>query len=321
MNNYIIPDLYCPFPSQVNQHVDVLEEYALEWALRFNLLKNELIYQRLSKSKFFLLAAGAYPYSQIEELKIANDLLNWVFIWDDQCDLSDLGKQPEVLKVFHQRFLEILNGSELTKKDTPLSYALGDLRQRMLQKVSKEWFLHLVHGFEEWFCGYEQEANIRAQGIIPDVYTYMKLRRASVGVNIFLTLTEMCHQLVIKDFLRNHNIMEKLKLMTGHIIAWSNDIFSASREMASGDVHNLVIVLNYQQQISWQQAIDNVAKMHDKEVKKMIRLEASIPSFGEEVDTQISNYILGCHTWIRSNLDWYSHSKRYQNTESLELVA
>lgn len=321
MNKFLLPNLYCPFPSQINQHVDVLEDYALEWVMRFNLLKNESTYQRLSKSKFFLLAAGAYPYSQLEELKIANDLLNWVFIWDDQCDLSDLGKQPEVLKGFHHRFLEILNGAQLTNNDIPLGYALSDLRERMLRKMSQEWFLHFVHGFEEWFHGYEQEASIRVQDIIPDVSTYITLRRSSVGVNIFLTLTEMCHQLTISDFLRNHDVMKTLKLMTGHIIAWSNDIFSAFREMASGDVHNLVIVLNHQQQISLEQAIKNVAILHDLEVINLMNLEASLPSLGEGLDSEFAKYISGCHAWIRSNLDWYSHSGRYQNIESLELVA
>jgi 5-epi-alpha-selinene synthase len=321
MEKVIFPNLYCPFPSQINKHVDVLEDYALEWVTRFNLLKDELSYQRLSKSKFYLLAAGAYPYSQLEELKIANDLLNWVFIWDDQCDVSDLGKQPELLKVFHKRFLEILNGAEPTNKDIPLTHALSDLRQRILQKVSKTWFPHLVYGFEDWFSGYEKEAIIRAQNITPDLKTYIKLRRSSVGVGIFITLGEMCHQLNITNFLRNHDIIKKLNRITGDIIAWSNDIFSAPREMASGDVHNLVIVMNYHQQISLEQAMKNVAVMHDREVKNMMNLEASIPCFGQELDTQIAKYILGCHTWISSNLNWYSHSGRYQNIESLELVA
>ena len=320
MEKIIFPDLYCPFPSQINKHVDVLEDYALEWVTRFNLLRDELSYQRLYKSKFYFLAACAYPYSQLEELKIANDLLNWVFIWDDQCDVSDLGKQPELLKLFHKRFLEILNGVELTNQDILLTHALSDLRQRILQKMSRTWFFHLVCGFQDWFNGYEQEAVIRAQNITPDLDTYIKLRRSSVGVGIFLTLSEMCHQLNITDSLRNHDVIKKLNLMTGDIIAWSNDIFSAPREMASGDVHNMVIVLNYHQQISLKQAMNNVAIMHDQVVKNMVYLEASIPYFGEKLNGQVAKYILGCHAWIRSNLDWYSHSGRYQNIETLELV-
>ncbi len=59
-----------------------------------------------------------------------------MFIWNDQCDMSDLGQQPEALKLFHQRFIEVLNGAELTSNDIQLSYALSDLRQRMVMGTS-----------------------------------------------------------------------------------------------------------------------------------------------------------------------------------------
>ncbi|MHC5730433.1 MAG: terpene synthase, partial [Nostoc sp.] len=38
MQQLLSPGLYCPFPSQINKDVDILEEYALEWVLNFNLL-------------------------------------------------------------------------------------------------------------------------------------------------------------------------------------------------------------------------------------------------------------------------------------------
>ncbi|QSJ14786.1 hypothetical protein JYQ62_23190 [Nostoc sp. UHCC 0702] len=54
--------------------------------------------------------------------------------------------------------------------------------------------------------------------------------------------------------------------------------------------------------------------------QKMMNLEATIPSFGEEVDAELARYISACHAWIRGNLDWSSHSGRYQSTEKLDLV-
>ncbi|WP_292799453.1 hypothetical protein [Nostoc sp. NMS7] len=70
MKQLLYPDLYCPFPSQINKYIDILEEYALEWVLRFNLLAEESTYKRFCKSKFFFLAASAYPYSNIEERRL-----------------------------------------------------------------------------------------------------------------------------------------------------------------------------------------------------------------------------------------------------------
>jgi 5-epi-alpha-selinene synthase len=320
MKQLLYPGLHCPFPSQINKHVDVLEESALEWVLHFNLLAKESTYKRFCKSKFFLLAASAYPDSNLEELKIASDWLSWVFIWDDQCDLSDLGKKPEVLKIFHKRFLEILNGAEVTSQDIPLTLALSNLKERTLARGSLIWFHHFICSFEKWLQGCIDEANIRAQGIIPDFDTYMLIRKSSVGVDAFLALTEFCHNLMIPDFLRKHETVIQIQFLTGHIIACCNDIFSASREISSGDVNNLVLVLHEQLKIPLNQAVNHVTEIHNTAVQTMMDLEKSIPKFGEEVDAEVTKFILGMHAWIRSNHDWYSQTGRYQSLEGLELT-
>ncbi|AVH67867.1 terpene synthase family protein [Nostoc sp. 'Peltigera membranacea cyanobiont' N6] len=320
MKELLSSDLYCPFSSHINKHVDVLEESALEWVTRFNLLANESVYQRFTKSNFFRLVAGAYPYCDLEKIKIASDLFSWLFIWDDQCDMSDLGQQPEVLKLFHKRFIEILNGTELESSDIHLSYALSDLRQRMLQIGSIKWFHHFVCSFEEYFAGCVEEAINRAHVVIPDIDTYIKIRNLSSAGDLTVVLIEFCDQLLIPDILRQHDIFKKLKEKIINILAWCNDIFSYAREMASGDVHNLVLVLHYQQQIPLELAIKRAIEIHDREVRELIKLEASLPSFGEELDAELAKYISGMYAWIRGNLDWYFNSDRYQTIERLELV-
>jgi 5-epi-alpha-selinene synthase len=320
MSKLIYPDLCCPFSSHINKHIDILEEYSLDWVLRFNLLVDESTYKRFCKSKFFFLAASAYSYSNLEELKIAHDWLSWVFIWDDQCDLSELKNQPEVLNNFHQRYLEILNGAELTSQDTLFSHALIDLRERTLQRASIQWFKYFVSYLEDYFCGCVQEANNRAKGIVPDVDTYIRIRRSSVGVYAVLALAEFCNQFMITDALRNSSVVKELELITTDIIAWSNDIFSASREIASGDVHNLIFVLHIHKQISIEEATNQVTEIHNQAVHSLLSLESFLPSFGEELDVDLAKYISGMHSWIRGNLDWYSHSSRYHNLERLELT-
>ncbi|MEA5625451.1 terpene synthase family protein [Nostoc sp. UHCC 0251] len=320
MKELLSSDLYCPFSSHINKYVDVLEECSLEWVTRFKLLANESVYRRFTKSNFFKLVAGAYPYCNLEKINIASDLFSWLFIWDDQCDMSDLGQQPEALKLFHKRFIEVLNGAELTSNDIQLSYALRDLRLRMLQKVSIKWFHHFVCSFEEYFAGCVQEASNRAQEIIPDIDTYIRIRNLSSAGDLTVVLIEFCDQLLIPDIVRQHDIFKKIKEKTINILAWCNDIFSYSREMASGDVHNLVLVLYYQQQLPLEVAIKRAVEIHDQEVRELINLEVSLPSFGEEVDIELAKYISGMYAWIRGNLDWYFNSDRYQTIERLELI-
>lgn len=321
MEKLIIPDLYCPFPLQINKHVDVLEDYALEWVTRFNLLKDELSYQRFRKAKFYWLTASAYPNCQLEELKIANDVISWLFIWDDQCDISDLGKQPEIINIFCNRFIEILNGAELTTEDIPLAYALSDIRKRIIQRGKITFFHHFVHNFEDYFHGCIEEANNRLQLELPTLETYIKIRSSSAAVALCLNLIEFCDRVKIPYFLRNHEIITKINQMTINIIAWSNDILSVQREQLTGHVHNLVLVLHHQQNIPLEKAIKSAVVMHDKEVQNLMNLETYIPSVGKEVDGEISKYISGLHSWIRSNLTWSYSSVRYQILANKEFLA
>ncbi|MBW4555015.1 MAG: terpene synthase [Trichormus sp. ATA11-4-KO1] len=320
MQKFILPDLYCPFPHQFNQYVDVLEENYLDWVIRFNLLANESAYQRFSKAKFFLLIASCYPYCQLEELKIANDWLSWMMTWDDECDISDLSKEPELLKSFHKRFIEVLNGAELTSQDTLRSHALADLRRRMFQRNGAKSFHHFVHSVEDYLHGCVQEAINRLQENVPDINTYIHLRRSTGAMEPLFELIEFSNHLLIPVSLREHEILKSLKMMTNNIVCWCNDIFSAPKEMANGDVHNLVLVLHYQQKLTLEKAINCAAQMHDEEIQAMINLEASTPSFGEQIDTELAKYVSGLHAWIGGHLNWYSLSGRYKTLEKPDLV-
>jgi 5-epi-alpha-selinene synthase len=55
-------------------------------------------------------------------------------------------------------------------------------------------------------------------------------------------------------------------------------------------------------------------------MESLVRLEASMPVFGNELDAELAQYVSIMHAWIRGNLDWYSYTDRYQSIEMLELV-
>ncbi|ALF56009.1 terpene synthase [Nostoc piscinale CENA21] len=312
MEKLVFPDLYCPFPFQINKYVDVLEDYSFEWVQQFNLLTNPTEYQHFSKAKFFLLASYTYPYCQFEELKIANDWMSWLFVLDDQCDNSHLGQQPELLKGLHRRFLEILYGAETNQQDIPLSKALSNLRQRMLQIGDTKSFNYFVISVKKYFDGCMLEAINRASQTIPNLDNYEMIHLLSSAVDISIDLGEFCNHHLVSDFVRNHEIINRLRLMTNKIICWCNDIFSVPKEIANGDVHNSIIVLHYQHRIPLNQAVSIVADMHNQELKSFLDLQATIPYFKKEINDEVSKYLSGLHTWIRGNFDWSCHSGRYQ---------
>lgn len=320
MTGFALPTLSCSFPSKLNKYAAELEEYSISWVNKFHILRAESDYKRFHKGKFSMLTARTYPDCQIEELKLANDWLIWLFVWDEQCDVSNLANQPKSLEKYQNRFLEILNGAKLTNRDLPIAHALDNIRERILELDTERIFIYFVHQVEKYFQGCVQEAINREQMIVPGVDAYIKLRRLTGAVDTVLELMILCNHLRIPTFLRNSEIFKKLTLITNQVLSWDNDIVSAYREITLGDIHNLIFVLHYHNQIPIAEAMNLGVEMRNQELANMISLEASLPSLGEEIDTELAKYISGLHAWIRGHLDWCVLTGRYQSTEIMTKI-
>lgn len=269
--------------------------------------------------QIFFLVANAYPNCHLEELRIANDWMSWLFIWDDQCDMLYSGQKLETIRFYHNRFLQILKGAEVNNEEISLCHALRDLQKRTLERSNTKWFDHFVHSVKNYFDGCFEQTKNRIEKIVPDIKTYIAIRRLTVAVYLSLDLAEFCNKFVISDVLREQHIFKNLRVMASDIIAWCNDIYSAPREIGDGDVHNIVFLLHYHQSIPLELAIQRTAEMHNKEVLELIILEESIPILNEKISAEFSRYLSWIHSWIRGNLDWYSYSGRYHNSQRLEI--
>ena len=319
MKKLLFPDLYCPFPSQINKYADVLEDYALEWVLRFNLLENELAYQRFTKAKFYLMTPICYPYCEIEELKIANDWLSWMMSWDIKCETSNLGKEPDRLKLLHKRFIEVLSGAELKSDDVSRTLAFYEMRQRILQRGGAKWMPNFVRTVELYLYGCYQEANFQ-QTSVPDIEEYINLRRLTGAMEPFLELIEFCDHLILPEHLKENRTYNNLRTLANDVGCVCNDIFSASKEIANGEFHNLVSVLNIQEKLSLKQSFKRAVEIHNQLVEKMISLEKSMPSFDAQTDCEVTRYILALNAWIVGHYNWYFLTGRYETVENRKLV-
>lgn len=56
--------------------------------------------------------------------------------------------------------------------------------------------------------------------------------------------------------------------------------------------------------MSAQQAFDNVGRLLEEQFKRWDIAEASVPSWGEPIDSQVKKYIDGIKAVVRANLYW-----------------
>ncbi len=321
-----LPTIFCPFPSAVNPHREAVHEHTLAWARRIALVKDEAAIARLRDTMVSSLAARACPSSAPAPLAILTDWITWVFLLDDECDEAEIGKRPERLAALQAQCLEALSGLGLEnlrtlsrpprpdRPDAALIQALYDLRGRMEALMSRAWMDRFAVSIAEYFEASVWEARNRELQVWPDSATYIRMRPYAGNMYIGLDLIDLTEGDTLPLVVRKHPCYQRLMLITSNVVLWCNDLLSCAKERAHHDMHNLALILQHQENIPLQEAVDRVARLIEREVKRFIALEARLPSFGVTIDGVVQRFIAGLHDWMRGNLDWSYESGRYRPT-------
>ncbi len=323
--DFVLPPLYCPFPPEVNPHVDAVHEHTVAWAQEFGLAKDESGFERIRGSKFARLVARAYPSSPRDELAIVADWNTWLFLLDDECDEAGIGKRPDRLAVLHARCFEVLCGQALDRlsmplrprpgrADVPLLRALHELRGRMEAHMPPAWLYRFSVSVAEYFDAAVWEAGNRERGAWPNAATYVQMRPYTGALYTVLDLIDLTEKAILPLVVRKHPVYQALILITNNVVCWCNDLFSLPKERAHGDMHNLALILQHQEDISLQQAVHRVAGLVEQEVERFIALENDLPSFGAEADGLVRRFVRVLRAWMRGNLDWSYESGRYHTS-------
>lgn len=309
--SFTIPAIYCPFPSAISPHADALHQHTLDWVLQFDLVSDEKAWQRLRQSKFGRLAARAYPHAPLDRLEIVADWNTWLFVLDDQCDEWGLGKDPNQLAALHGRCLEILSGSVPDTEDVALVHAIYDIRLRIQPLMPLSWLTRFIQSAAEYFESTEWEAENRQKNIWPEADAYIRMRPYTGGLLTDIDLVDLTESISLPLAVRKHPCISELTEITNNVVCWSNDIISLQKEFKHQDMHNLVLIFNHHQGIGLQAALDQVNNLIEKEVRRFISLERSLPRFGAGIDDDVSRFIGVMRAWMRGNLDWSFESGRY----------
>ncbi len=312
IENFVLPPLYCPFPSVVNPHAEAAEQHSLAWAKRFGII-TPAAYQRFRASNFGSFAAHTYPTAPREELLIIADWSAWGFLKDDQTDEGEIGHRPEELAALHARFLAVLEGDRITSHDAPLTRALADVSQRLRRKLTADQMRLFIQTHRDWLAASVQETSHRAVGAAPSVADYIHQRQFGGAVYVCFTLIELCERIELPPAVRNDYFVRRLSRLANNVICWCNDLFSLEKELRHGDPANLIIALRTGYGLTLQAAVERAAQMHDAEMRAFLELESRLPSFGAEADAMLKRYVAGLRFWIRGNFDWSQITGRYRS--------
>jgi Terpene synthase family 2, C-terminal metal binding len=318
MGSIRLPMIYCPFPSAISPHVEAVNAHTLAWATRLGLVKEEEdAIRHLSRSRFAWLTARVYPLAGLDELKLLNDWAIWLLLFDDQFDEGPAGKQPECVRSILNDYLAICSHPTTVVSPSPAAAALGDLCQRTFARMPDAWRQRFTEHFAQHLDAFNWTVSNTAQGHVPALEEYLEKRRHSGGLFLAIDLIELAEQIELTAEHLASPEFGTLACTTNDVVCWSNDLFSLEKELARGDVNNLVIVLQHVQGLSLQQAVDHVNEMLGDAVHQFEQTEHALPACAPGLGEAIQKYVGNLKAWMRGNLDWSIETARYSQVERI----
>ncbi|WP_119065773.1 terpene synthase family protein [Rubrobacter indicoceani] len=311
------PGLAYPFPPSINPHADEVHRETVGWADGLGLIETREDRLKVRATNIGRLAGRFHPSAPRDRLRLISDWYAWMFFRDDLCDEAQIGRRPDLLAAQDSRYMEVLGGSEPRPRESFLTFAMSDLRRRLLPVVPAAlWLRRFVRSVKEHFDSTLWEASNRSRDTVPDLQTYSRMRPITGGMFVDADFIEITTDIYLPPEVHGHPIVNSLTRRSNNAVCWANDIISLRKELASGDVHNIVLVLKESLSLkSIEEARRAAVEMHDREVGEFLATQERLPSFGRTIDENLERYVSVLRSRMRGNLDWSLESSRYRTPE------
>ncbi|KAG8212951.1 isoprenoid synthase domain-containing protein [Butyriboletus roseoflavus] len=305
---FILPDLVsdCHYPLLLSPHCYNVARASEKWLLQ----GAQLVEPRVTKFmglKAGELTASCYPYSDEFHLRVCSDFMNWLFNMDDWLDEFDVtdtwGMRESCIGAFRDpiHFETRKIGGLMCK-----SYF-----SRFIQTGGPGCTKRFIHTMDLFFIAVAKQADDRANGRIPDLESYITVRRDTSGCKPCFALIEYAARIDLPDEVMSHPVIMAMEEATNDLVTWSNDIFSYNVEQSRRDTHNMIVVLMREQGLDLQGAVDYVGALCKGTVQRFEDNRAILPF--------VAIYVEGLQNWIVGSLHWSFDSERYFGKEGLEV--
>jgi hypothetical protein len=305
-----IPELYCPFAPAISPHAEAVQQLINYWMQERHYLRTEAALRRFKAAKFALLTGRVHPEASFEAVLLVASYMSWLFMLDDLCDEASLGRDPVRLRIqLYELIDRMKHPRPLRGDESPVVVGLAELWELMCERAAPGWTERFIQTFEGYALACVWEARNRARNRVPPLAEYIAYRRHTSAVYAFFALIELAEGVTLPAEVREH--LRALEVRANDGVCWVNDITSLEKELEARDVHNLVIVLQHEQGLSIQGAIDQAASLFNSRMREYVELEQHLPSLGAAIDVPLRRYLRGLRCWVRGNLDWSFESGRY----------
>ncbi|KAF8830965.1 hypothetical protein HHX47_DHR1000254 [Lentinula edodes] len=253
-NNFILPDLlsHCRFPLIYHPKGDAVAAESVRWLDTHCPDLREKRRRALYGLRAGELTAFCYNTASDERLRIISDFMNYLFHLDNISD-GMMTNDTEALSD------AVMNALQFT--DSKFYCPTAELNYVRLEdelnaaKLARDFWGRCIRGassgcqsrFKDnlglFFQAVSNQTKSRDAGVIPDLESYIEIRRNTSGCKPCWALIEYALDIDLPDFVVEDPIIIALNQTTNDLVTWSNDIFSYNVEQSRGDTHNMIVIL------------------------------------------------------------------------------
>ncbi|MDG4786837.1 hypothetical protein O7626_13010 [Micromonospora sp. WMMD1102] len=288
-----------------------MEKRAVAWIDRFGLYASSAERATLLGSASADFYSRFAPHADRDGLLIATRWVYWGFAFDDRyCDAGPMSEQPDEFARLADRLQEVLESPSSRPPTDPFGAALHDIARSMRELASPAVNERFYRAHRSWLSGVVQQIAHRANGVLPELDTYLEMRIRAAGGFPTFALLEVANGLPdIPEAEMSAPAVRTLTELASMIAALDNDRYSHSREvdLAHTD-QNIYQVIRAATGDSPPEATLRAANFRDRLLERFLEVRHQVfPPAGES----LRRYLLDLGHGLRGNVEWGLRAARY----------
>ena len=324
-----MPELYMPFTTRLNPHLDVAREHVKAWAGQMGILDKVAGFAlwdeaKLDAADYALCAAMTHPKGSRQELELTADWFTWATFFDDYFPMR-FGHSRDLVgaKLFMDRLSAFMPLDETVSPvpTNPVERGLADLWPRTSALMPADRLPRFRAHVQDMHDSWLWELANHIQNRIPDPVDYIEMRRKTFGAEFGMSLSQPASSEAIPPEIYRTRPMRALVNTAADAAALMNDIVSYKKEIElEGELNNGVLVVERFLDCDLARAVQIV---NDLRTSRLLQFEhvvaTELPALFEhfELDTtareQLLGYVKSLEDWASGVIRWHLVSGRYQN--------
>ncbi|MGW4639518.1 4-epi-cubebol synthase [Sphaerisporangium sp. NPDC004334] len=305
----LLPPLSSPFPSLVSPYAEQIDAETFSWLVASRMIVDPAELDRYREAGYGWLGARTYPYAAHDMLRLVTDWCVWLFAFDDafcECDrrAAEIARAlPQLLAVLDE---DPAPGAPV---DNPFARAMLDIKGRVRAAGSPDQLDRWRTVTKDYLFAQVWEAANREDAVVPTVGDYIFMRRRTGAMLTVFALIDLATGRPLTPDEWRQPDLAAITESANDVVVWDNDLLSYAKERRGVNArNNLVNVLARHRHRSIQESMNQIGRMRDAAVTRMVALRAVLEALGSPA---VSAYVRGLEHWISGSVAYSLTSSRY----------